>query len=131
MHPLQQRRPVCATSAHATAPQSHGQRAIVLRIVRDASRRTRMRCARDGAALQAAAIGQKKKFLSLMRSEIQQVRYNYGKSTETPSSGCTRSTDEFCMNGFSSSNRPERIPATGGGGARRRRRRELRGGEGG
>ncbi|KZV25232.1 hypothetical protein F511_12698 [Dorcoceras hygrometricum] len=41
--------------------------------------------------------------------------------TETPSSGCTRSTDEFYMNGFSSSNRPEQNPATrGGGGARRR-----------
>ncbi|KZV22652.1 hypothetical protein F511_43671 [Dorcoceras hygrometricum] len=57
-----------------------GQRTIVLRIVPDASRRTRMRCASEGAALQAAAIGRKKNFLLLMRSEIQQVRYNYGKS---------------------------------------------------
>ncbi|KZV22361.1 hypothetical protein F511_24862 [Dorcoceras hygrometricum] len=29
--------------------------------------------------------------------------------TETPSSGCTRSTDEFCMNGFSSSSWPKTI----------------------
>ncbi|KZV32628.1 hypothetical protein F511_32519 [Dorcoceras hygrometricum] len=35
---------------------------------------------------------------------------------ETPSSPCTRRHDEICADGFSSSNRPERIPATRGGG---------------
>ncbi|KZV58250.1 phospholipase D alpha 1 [Dorcoceras hygrometricum] len=44
-----------------------------------------------------------------------------------PSSACTRRLDEICADGFSSSNWPERIPATrggdGDGGTRRRRRR--------
>ncbi|KZV51407.1 delphilin-like [Dorcoceras hygrometricum] len=35
---------------------------------------------------------------------------------ETPSSACTRRPVEICMDGFSSSNCPERIPATRGGG---------------
>ncbi|KZV31220.1 hypothetical protein F511_09414 [Dorcoceras hygrometricum] len=42
---------------------------------------------------------------------------------ETPSSACTRRTDEISMNGFSSSNWPETIF--------RRRREAARGGGGG
>ncbi|KZV58668.1 hypothetical protein F511_23397 [Dorcoceras hygrometricum] len=117
---------------------SRGQRAMALRTVRDASRQTRMRCAREGAALQAAAIGRKFKNL-LMRSEILQgVLTSYLSGTcawlqpvfqepgasrliavvtsirsttrfETPSSDCTRSPDEISTIGFSTSNWPEQI----------------------
>ncbi|KZV42594.1 hypothetical protein F511_28462 [Dorcoceras hygrometricum] len=59
--------------------------------------------------------------------------------TETPSSACTRSTDEFCTNGFSSSSWPETIfwrrraaaaaarGAGGGGGLREERERRYLG----
>ncbi|KZV50398.1 hypothetical protein F511_28881 [Dorcoceras hygrometricum] len=49
------------------------------------------------------------------------LQHNIVAKALSAKAGCTISTDEFCTNGFSSSNRPERIPATqGGGGARRR-----------
>ncbi|KZV18797.1 hypothetical protein F511_28407 [Dorcoceras hygrometricum] len=74
--------------------------AMVSRTMRDVARRMRMRCAREGAALQAAAI-------SPIRSTT---------GYETPSSPCTRRRDEICTDGFSSSNWPEQISGEEGGG---------------
>ncbi|KZV33866.1 hypothetical protein F511_24500 [Dorcoceras hygrometricum] len=60
-------------------------------------------------------------------ADLQRARRR-ARSTETPSLGCTRSTDEFCTNGFSSSNRPELEAAAvqgGGGGVCREEGRRL------
>ncbi|KZV58555.1 hypothetical protein F511_23685 [Dorcoceras hygrometricum] len=63
----------------------------------------------------ASAHGCRARMRALREGRISPIRST--TRTETPSSACTRSTDEFCTNGFSSSSWPERIPATRGGGA--------------
>ncbi|KZV29187.1 hypothetical protein F511_30660 [Dorcoceras hygrometricum] len=50
---------------------------------------------------------------------------------KTPSSACTRGTDEFSTDGNTSARRPERVQRRGGGGGAWRRREAWRGGGGG
>ncbi|KZV49286.1 hypothetical protein F511_29025 [Dorcoceras hygrometricum] len=75
----------------------------------------------------------KKRMVSRGKSEIDPNTLKRIKRNETPSSACTRRTDEISTNGFSSLSRPEtifrrrRAAAAAHGG--RRRRRIWRGGE--
>ncbi|KZV53642.1 F-box protein [Dorcoceras hygrometricum] len=90
-------RAAVARPARDRGRPSRGQRAMVSRTMRDASRRMSMRCACKGAALQAAEIGQKKNFLLLMRSEIQR-KSHFPKSSSRAQHIELSITDSACKN---------------------------------